>query len=111
MLYLTGKIGFEGKIMLTNILLLSDAEFKAYFAFVYIFLIVIFLAALAAILIVLFQKSNSDGIQGITASSETFFGKNKGRSIESKLKKWSWILLGVIAAISIVLYILQLIQL
>ena len=70
-------------------------------------LILIFLLALLSIVVILFQKSNSDGIQGITASSETFFGKNKGRSIESKLKKWSWVLLGVIAVLSIALYIVQ----
>jgi len=72
-------------------------------------LVLIFIASVLAIIAVLFQKSNSDGIQGITASSETFFGKNKGRSIESKLKKWSWILLGVIAGLSIVIYVIQLI--
>ena len=72
-------------------------------------IIIIFLAALAAIFFVLFQKSNSDGIQGITASSETFFGKNKGRSIESKLKKWSWILLAVISVLSIAVYIVQIV--
>ncbi|MCD8309229.1 MAG: preprotein translocase subunit SecG [Clostridia bacterium] len=57
----------------------------------------------------MFQKSNSDGIQGITGSSETFFGKNKGRSIESKLKKWTWILLIVMAVLSIAIYIMQVI--
>jgi preprotein translocase subunit SecG len=93
--------------MLSNVLLLSDTGFKLYISFCYIFLVLTFIAALITVIIILFQKSNSDGIQGITASSETFFGKNKGRSIESKLKKWSWILLGVIAALSIVLYILQ----
>ena len=46
---------------------------------------------------------------GITASSETFFGKNRGRSIESKLKKWSWIVLGVIGVLAIVQYIVQII--
>ena len=84
----------------------SEAE-AAYWAFMIIFLVVIFLAALLAILLVLFQKSNSDGIQGITASSETFYGKNRGRSIESKLKKWSWIVLGVIGVLSVVAYIVQ----
>ncbi len=69
----------------------------------------IFLAALFGILLVLFQKSNSEGIQGITASSETFYGKNKGTSIESKLKKWSWIVLGVISVLAIVQYIVQII--
>lgn len=88
---------------------MSDAQYVAYWVVSITCLILIFLASLVTIVIVLFQKSNSDGIQGITASSETFFGKNKGRSIESKLKKWSWILLAVIAVLSIVVYIVQVI--
>ena len=79
-----------------------------YITIVSICLILIFLTALITILFVLFQKSNSDGIQGITASSETFFGKHKGKSIDEKLKKYSWICLGVMAGLSIVVYIVQL---
>ena len=70
----------------------------------------IFLVALLAIILVLMQKSNSDGIQGITASSETFFGKHKGKSMDAKLKKWTWICLGIIAVLSIVLYVLQILN-
>ena len=70
-------------------------------------LVVLFLTALFTIIIVLFQKSNSDGIQGITASSETFFGKHKGKSIESRLKKWTWVCLGVLAFLAIALYIVN----
>ncbi len=72
-------------------------------------LILIFLTALVTILMVLFQKSNSEGIQGITASSETFFGKHKGNSIEAKLKKWTWVSLAVITVLSIAVYIVQII--
>ena len=68
-----------------------------------------FVAALVAIILVLLQQSNSDGIQGITGSSETFFGKNKGQSIESKLKKWTWISLGVLAVLSIIFYVVMII--
>ncbi len=92
-----------------NALLLNDVEWIVYISVITACIIIIFLAALAAIFFVLFQKSNSDGIQGITASSETFFGKNKGRSIESKLKKWSWILLAVISVLSIAVYIVQIV--
>lgn len=88
---------------------MNSAQYTAYWVVCITCLVVIFLAALITIVVVLFQKSNSDGIQGITASSETFFGKNKGKSIEAKLKKWSWILLGVIAALAIVVYIVQVI--
>ena len=97
--------------MLANLLALNETQWVAYITVISICLIIIFLAALITIFVVLFQKSNSDGIQGITASSETFFGKNRGRSIESKLKKWSWILLGVIAALSITVYIVQIVLL
>jgi len=97
--------------MLANLLAagMNDAQWVAYWVIVSICIIGIFLAAFIAIFLVLFQKSNSEGIQGITASSETFFGKNRGRSIEEKLKKWSWILLGVIGVLSVIVYIMQLI--
>lgn len=64
-------------------------------------------AALAAIVLVLLQPSNSTGIDALGGSSETFFGKNKGKSIEAKMKKWTWICLAVLAVLSIVFYILQ----
>ncbi len=86
----------------------TDA-YTAYVVLRTIAIVAMFLAALAAIILVLLQQSNSEGIQGITGSSETFFGKNKGQSIESKLKKWSWICLGVLAFLSIAFYIVVII--
>ena len=97
--------------MLANLLAATfdSTEFKVYQALTISGLILVFLTALITIIIVLFQKSNSDGIQGITASSETFFGKNKGQSIEAKLKKWTWICLGVLAFLSIAIYVVGII--
>ena len=88
---------------------MNTPQYTLYITFTLIFMALLFIAAIVAIVVVLFQKSNSDGIQGITATSETFFGKNKGRSIESKLKKWSWITLGVLGVLSVVIYIIQVI--
>jgi preprotein translocase subunit SecG len=88
---------------------LNDAQYTTYLIVSVVFIILMFIAALVAIILVLFQQSNSDGIEGITGSSETFFGKNKGKSIESKMKKWSWICLAVLAVLSIVFYIVQII--
>ncbi len=93
--------------MLSNLLALNEAQWVVYWIGMITCLVLIFIAALVAIFLVLFQKSNSDGIQGITASSETFFGKNRGRSIESKLKEWSWIVLAVIGVLSIAAYVIQ----
>lgn len=95
--------------MLSALMLLEGPMWVAFVTVCTICIILIFIAAVLAILCVLFQKSNSDGIQGITSSSETFFGKHKGKSIESRLKKWTWILLAVIAVFAIAAYIIQII--
>ena len=95
--------------MLNLLIAMDDPQYVTYVVLTTIAIVAMFLAALVAIVLVLLQQSNSEGIQGITGSSETFFGKNKGQSIESKLKKWSWICLGVLAAISVIFYIVTLI--
>ena len=65
------------------------------------------IAALTDVVLVLLQPSNSSGIDALGGSSETFFGKHKGKSIEAKMKKWTWICLAVLVVFSIVFYILQ----
>ncbi|MCH5148225.1 MAG: preprotein translocase subunit SecG [Clostridiales bacterium] len=87
----------------------NDAQWIAFNVVCAILVILIFLVALFSVILVMLQKSNSDGIQGITASSETFFGKHKGRSIESTLKKLTWIMLGVIGVLAIAAYIIQIV--
>ena len=95
--------------MLNLLVALSPTAYRTFVVMRTIAIVLMFLASLAAIILVLLQQSNSEGIQGITGSSETFFGKNKGQSIESKLKKWSWICLGVLAFLAIAFYIVVII--
>ncbi len=95
--------------MLNLLIAMGDPQYITYVVLTTIAIVAMFLASLAAIILVLLQQSNSEGIQGITGSSETFFGKNKGQSIESKLKKWSWICLAVLAVIAIAFYIVTII--
>ncbi|MBP3434415.1 MAG: preprotein translocase subunit SecG [Clostridia bacterium] len=64
-------------------------------------------AAIAAVVLILLQPSNSSGIDALGGSSETFFGKNKGKSIEAKMKKWTWICLVVLVIFSLAFYVLQ----
>lgn len=50
--------------------------------------ILLILASLAIIAIILMQKSREGGLSGaIAGGSDTFFGKNKGRTIEARLAK------------------------
>ncbi len=65
------------------------------------------ITAIAAIVLVLLQPANSSGIDALGGSSETFFGKNKGKSIEAKMKKWTWICLVVLVVFSIAFYIIN----
>jgi preprotein translocase subunit SecG len=65
------------------------------------------LSAIAIVILILLQPSNSSGIDALGGSSETFFGKNKGKSVEEKMKKWTWICLAILAVFSIVFFILQ----
>lgn len=73
-----------------------------------VLLLVMMVCAVIAIIIVLFQPGNSTGIDALGGSSETFFGKNKGRSMESKMKKWTVISLIVLSVLAIIFFVLQL---
>ncbi len=88
-----------------NLLVPSDF-YQAYFVIGIIMIVLIVLLAIVSIVFVMMQPSNSDGINAITGSSETFFGKNKGKSIESRLKLWTIICLAAIIVLSIVFYLL-----
>ncbi len=56
------------------------------------FIIIGFQIVLSIILVavVLLQSGSQRGLSGsIAGGAETFFGKNKGRSLDAKLKKWT----------------------
>lgn len=78
-----------------------------YYAINYTLVVLMAISALAAIILVMLQPGNSQGIDALGGTSETFYGKNKGRSIESKLKMWTIICLAVLAVLAIVFFILQ----
>ena len=86
----------------------SDASYNLYMILSVAMIILMGVAALAAIILVLLQPSNSSGIDALGGSSETFFGKNKGKSIEERMKKWTIYCLAVLILFSIIFYILQL---
>ena len=86
----------------------GDGSYNLYFGLSVTMIILMGLAALAMIFLILLQPSNSTGIDALGGSSETFFGKNKGKSTEAKLKNWTWICLAILVVFAIIFYILQL---
>lgn len=100
-------------LKLTNLLAIftgpsNPALYSLYFGLSVTMIILMAVAAIVAIVLVLLQPSNSSGIDALGGSSETFFGKNKGKSIEAKMKRWTWICLCVLVVFSIAFYIIQL---
>jgi len=70
----------------------------------YILCIVYVILCVMLIIIVLFQNSKQQGLSGaIAGTAETFFGKNKGRTIDAKLKKITAYGAGIFIILSIIL--------
>ena len=85
----------------------NDASYAAYRLTSFILIALMGIAAIVAIILVLMQPANSTGIDALGGSGETFFGKNKGKSIESRMKKWTWICLIILAVFSIAFFGVQ----
>ncbi len=94
--FITGLLDGAGVSLFSN---------AVYSVIAYILMGIMFIAAIAAIILVMLTPGNSNGIDALSGSSETFYGKNKGKSTEAKLKLWTYICLGVLAVLAIVFFI------
>ena len=94
-------------LLVADIPYASPAHEKVHMILSVAMIILMAIAALTAVVLVLLQPSNSSGIDALGGSSETFFGKNKGKSIEAKMKKWTWLCLAILIVFAIAFYILQ----
>lgn len=64
------------------------------------------IVSIAMILVVLFQSGKTQGLSGsIAGGAESVFGKNKGRSIDEKLSKYTKYIAILFGISSIVLFI------
>ena len=74
--------------------------------------VIYLLVCLSIIVVTFMQKKGQAGLSGTitgSSSSENFYEKNKGRTREGALKKWTIILAIVFAVLSIVLSVLYVI--
>ena len=72
-------------------------------------LVLSIIAAIFVIIVVIMQPGNSNGIGAVSGQSETFYGKNKGKTLESKMKKLTVIAVIVLAVCMIAFYVLSII--
>jgi len=64
------------------------------------------LICIVLVILVVFQEGNDKGMGVIGGGADTFFGKEKGRTMDSKLKKFTAILAIVFAILTVILYLI-----
>ena len=69
----------------------------------YILMGMFVLVCIVATVLVLLQEGRSQGLGAIAGAAESYWGKNKGRSMEGNLVKWTKILAVVFFLLAIVL--------
>ncbi|CVI65971.1 preprotein translocase subunit SecG [Clostridiales bacterium CHKCI001] len=67
--------------------------------------VIFVIVCLALTVIVLFQEGKSAGLGAISGVADTYWGKNKGRSVEGKLEKFTTVLAVAFMVLAIVLNI------
>lgn len=77
----------------------------------YILIAIYSVVCLALIIVAMMQSKDDAGMSGavVGSSSNNFYEKNKGRTREGKLKKWTIILGVVFAVLTIILSIMYVI--
>lgn len=94
--------------MWLSLILAPTANYNLYRIIQIAIIVVMSLCSIFAILVVLFQPGNSSGIDAIGGSSETFLSKNNTKTFESKMKRMTVISLILIAVLSVIFYVIQL---
>lgn len=75
----------------------------------YILAFAVILVSIAIVVLVLLQESKSQGLSGaIAGGADSFFGKNKGRTIEAKLVKLTKVSAAVFFVLALVASLLVL---
>jgi len=68
-------------------------------------LIIMTILSIMMIVIVLLQDGNSSGLGAISGAAETFFGKNKAKTMEGKFKRWTIIVATSLMVTSIFFFV------
>lgn len=74
----------------------------------YVLAIVIILVSIAIIALVMLQESKQQGLGAIGGAADSFFGKNKGKTMDAKLAKFTKIFGAVFFVLALVASLLVL---
>ena len=94
---------------LSNLLITGDAWPALYMVLSVICVVLAALCSLFIIVVVLLQQGNSNGVGALGGNTETFYGRNKSKTLEQKLKKLTVVCVAIIAVLMIAFFLLKLI--
>ena len=89
-----------------NLLAEATNVYSWYQALSIICIVLAVISAIFVIIVVIMQPSNSNGVGAISGHSETFYGKNKSKTLESKMRKLTIIAIAVLAVCMIIFFLL-----
>lgn len=82
-------------------------NYNVYFGLSLACVILSVLCAIFVTIVVMMQSGNSNGVSALGGASDTFYGKNKSKTVESKLKKLTVICIIVMTVLLIAFYIIE----
>ncbi len=68
---------------------------------------ILIIMSVAIIIAIILQEGNQQGVGVVTGGADSFFSKNKARSIDAKLAKWTKIIAAIFVICVIVLNALE----
>ncbi len=75
-------------------------------ALIIILSIILAIDSIALVTLVLMQEGKSAGLGAISGIAESYYGKNKARTMEGKMERLTRILAAVLIVLSFVIYLL-----
>lgn len=68
--------------------------------------VVLALVAIAIIIVIILQEGNQQGIGVVSGAADSYFSKNKARSIDAKLARWTKYCIAIFVAFVLALNVL-----
>lgn len=75
-----------------------------------IFMVVMVLLSITMIIIVVMQQGNTNNLGAIAGGAESFFGKNKAKSLDAKFKRYTIWIAAAILVVSVLFFVIQILK-
>lgn len=79
--------------------------YEVYSGLLIALMVLMVVLAIGMIVIVMMQSGNQNNLGAITGAAESFFGKNKAKTMESKFKRWTIIIAAAMLVCSVLFFV------